>query len=236
MASTSIARSGQPSARAGLAVTGAYFDLLGATAARGRTFAAGEADYPDVRPVVVISDEVWQGEFGGAPDVIGRTLRVNGRPLEVIGVMPKGFGGHRAGLVADVFVPHGLDVPGLPTSASMVDLGSSGAGRQSRAARWPVRRRARRALPGGRSGRRGAVGVGDERARPIRADAPAARPPQPPCPDGLARGRLLPGHHARRVPGLRRAAGAPVDHARSGPFAARKGRPPRRPRGCEHDG
>ena len=125
LVSASIAGTGEPVARGGLAVTGNYFDLLGVRAARGRLFTPDEASWPSVAPVVVITHEAWQRDFHGAGDVVGRVARVNGVPLEVIGVLPEGFAGHHTGLLLDVFLPLGLAVPGLPTPEALSSSGSS---------------------------------------------------------------------------------------------------------------
>ena len=109
----------------GLAVSGNYFDLLGARAAMGRTFSPDEAAWPSVAPVAVISHAVWQREFNGSPDVIGRLVRINGVPLEVIGVMGEGFAGHHTVLLVDVFIPLGLAMPGLPNPASFTTPNAS---------------------------------------------------------------------------------------------------------------
>ncbi|NJL27257.1 MAG: hypothetical protein HC897_04880 [Thermoanaerobaculia bacterium] len=66
------------------------FDLLRVQPVRGRSFAAGE-DLPGAAPVVILSYELWQNRYGGDPQVIGRTVRVNGEPTEVVGIMPEGF-------------------------------------------------------------------------------------------------------------------------------------------------
>ncbi|HWP72237.1 MAG TPA: ABC transporter permease, partial [Gemmatimonadaceae bacterium] len=125
LVSASIAATGEPVARGGLAVTGNYFDLLGVRAARGRLFAPDEAAWPSVAPVVVITHEAWQRDFNGAADVVGRVARVNGVPLEVIGVLPEGFAGHHTALLLDVFLPLGLAVPGLPTPEALSTSGAS---------------------------------------------------------------------------------------------------------------
>jgi putative ABC transport system permease protein len=117
LAPASITSTGEPSVRGALAVTASYFDMLGVLPARGRLFARGEADYPVTAPVVVISHDVWQRELAGASDVIGRIVRINGAPVEVIGVLPPGFAGHHTGLLLDVFVPLGAAIPGMPNAA-----------------------------------------------------------------------------------------------------------------------
>ncbi len=66
------------------------FDVLGARPLLGRTFQPGE-DRPGAEPVVVLSWGLWQTEFGGDRDLIGRRVDLNGRPTTVIGVMPRGF-------------------------------------------------------------------------------------------------------------------------------------------------
>ncbi|MEZ4456730.1 MAG: ABC transporter permease [Gemmatimonadales bacterium] len=73
------------------AVTSAeFFDVLGARPLLGRTFRAGE-DRPGAEPVVVLSYQTWQREFGGDPDIVNRRVVLSGSPVTVIGVMPRGF-------------------------------------------------------------------------------------------------------------------------------------------------
>ena len=123
--SVSVSAGDEPAVRGALVVTGSYFALLGTRAARGRLFTSDEANYPTIQPVAVISHDVWQRELHGADDVVGRIVRVNGTPVRVIGVTPPGFAGHHTGLLADVFLPLGLAVPGLPSAASLDGDGSS---------------------------------------------------------------------------------------------------------------
>jgi putative ABC transport system permease protein len=66
------------------------FDVAGVKPLLGRTFQPGD-DRPGAEPVIVLSYGVWQQEFGGDRDVVGRTVDVDGRPTTVIGVMPRGF-------------------------------------------------------------------------------------------------------------------------------------------------
>src|SRR5271170_5459251 len=67
-----------------------FFDVFGVNPILGRTFSPGE-DQPGKNDVVVLSYEVWQQNFGGAKDVVGRVVRLDGLPYTVIGVMPAGF-------------------------------------------------------------------------------------------------------------------------------------------------
>ena len=79
-------------ALAGEAVTGNYFQLLGVPAAHGRTLLPDD-DRPGSTPVVVISSGLWSDLFAEDPEVMGRSLRIGGRPYVVVGVAPEGFGG-----------------------------------------------------------------------------------------------------------------------------------------------
>lgn len=57
----------------------------------GRLFSSGDAQ-PNGPRVALISDRVWTAPFGRDPHIIGRMVRINGEPAEIIGVMPAGFG------------------------------------------------------------------------------------------------------------------------------------------------
>src|SRR5690606_26485241 len=75
-----------------------FFDVLGVQPAVGRLFSESEAGGPGTSNAVVLSHETWQTHFGGAADVVGRTLRVNGQPLTIIGVASQGFRGAMRGI------------------------------------------------------------------------------------------------------------------------------------------
>ena len=62
-------------------VTGRYFDVLGTRPAIGRFFKPDEDSVVASHPVVVISDGLWQREFGGDPKVLGRVITLDGRPF-----------------------------------------------------------------------------------------------------------------------------------------------------------
>jgi predicted permease len=80
---------GRPESLLGRRVTENLFELLGTPAALGRTLVP--ADRNDAANVVLISDGLWRRRFGAAPDAIGQTLRLDGTPYTVVGVMPRGF-------------------------------------------------------------------------------------------------------------------------------------------------
>ena len=56
----------------------------------GRTFLP-EEDQPGTGHVVIVSYGLWQGRFGGDPNILGRKLTIGGDPYTVIGVMPASF-------------------------------------------------------------------------------------------------------------------------------------------------
>jgi putative ABC transport system permease protein len=78
------AKPGEPAQVSGVYVTAAFFDVLGVPAAAGRTFAGAR---PGER-LFVISDEMWRTEFGSDPAAVGRSVRLNGQPYLLVGVMP----------------------------------------------------------------------------------------------------------------------------------------------------
>ena len=73
-------------------VTGNFFHLLGAGAARGRALAPSD-DEPGGSPVIVLSHRAWDVHFASDPGVLNRTVLLNGAQVQVIGVMPEGFRG-----------------------------------------------------------------------------------------------------------------------------------------------
>ena len=71
-------------------VTPSFFRLLRTAPALGRTFSEQEGE-PGNEKKVVLSYGLWQSQFGGDPAAVGKDLRIDGQPFQVIGVMPKGF-------------------------------------------------------------------------------------------------------------------------------------------------
>jgi len=76
----------QPERIIGSFVTADVFPMLGAAPARGRFFTAQETEVATKQPVAVITDDFWRSHFGGRPDMIGRTLVLNGIPFTVVGI------------------------------------------------------------------------------------------------------------------------------------------------------
>jgi predicted permease len=86
-------------------VSGNYFSALGLRPALGRFLRPDEATKAGGEPVVIVSHDFWQTRFSGDPGVLGRTIRVNERPLTIIGVAPSGFQGTVLMLKFDLWVP-----------------------------------------------------------------------------------------------------------------------------------
>jgi putative ABC transport system permease protein len=68
-------------------VSADFFTVLGVRPALGRGFRADD-EAPGAPPVLLLSHRYWSDRFGGAPRVLGRTLRMNDRPITIIGVLP----------------------------------------------------------------------------------------------------------------------------------------------------
>jgi MacB-like periplasmic core domain len=72
----------------GMMVTEDFFETLGVPAQIGRTFDASDLEGP---PVVVLSHNTWQTQFGSSPDVIDKSVILNGTIFRIVGVMPSDF-------------------------------------------------------------------------------------------------------------------------------------------------
>jgi predicted permease len=95
----------------GAFVSGSYFSVLGLRPALGRLLGP-EDDRVDGRAEsVVLSHAYWQTDFSGDRNVLGRTLTVNGVPLRIVGVAPRGFAGTAVNARASAFVPISIEFP-----------------------------------------------------------------------------------------------------------------------------
>jgi predicted permease len=90
------------------AVSAGFFEVVRARPALGRVFRA-EEDTPGGEHAVVLSDRFWRTEFGGHPDVIGRTVKLNDEAYTVVGVMPATASVESwTGMASDVWIPLAL--------------------------------------------------------------------------------------------------------------------------------
>jgi predicted permease len=92
-----------PENYSGSYVSANFFKMMGVAPALGRDFAPEEDTFGS-QPVVLISGNVWQQRYGNDPAVIGRSIRLNGTPATIIGVMPEGMHFPNE---ADVWMPVG---------------------------------------------------------------------------------------------------------------------------------
>ena len=101
----SIAREGASLSGRGMLVSGSYFSVLGIQPAAGRFIAPGDEPTAGESAVAVLSHDFWRNELGADPDIVGRSLTVNGQLLTVIGVAPEGFFGTTLGWRPQIYVP-----------------------------------------------------------------------------------------------------------------------------------
>jgi predicted permease len=81
---------GNPQRFTGAYISENFLRILGVAPVFGRDFTAAD-NRPGAEKVVLLSHQIWQREFGGAADVVGRSVRLNGKAATVVGVMPPGF-------------------------------------------------------------------------------------------------------------------------------------------------
>ena len=86
-------------------ITGDYFTTLGLRPAMGRFFLPEEDTTPGGHAVAVMNFATWQARYGAAPNIIGKTLRLNKVEFTVIGVAPPGFIGANAIFGPDLWLP-----------------------------------------------------------------------------------------------------------------------------------
>jgi putative ABC transport system permease protein len=101
---------GEPERLTAAAVTGNYFQALGVKPALGRTFLL-ENEKPGSDQVAVLSYAQWQKRFGGDRGIVNKTIKLDGRSCEVLGVMPQDFSFPQS---AELWVPINFDnSPGM---------------------------------------------------------------------------------------------------------------------------
>ena len=106
----------------GTIVSGNYFRVMGLRPTLGRFFTPEEESPGGAQPGVVISHAFWTTRLAGDSAVIGRTVRLNGNPVTVIGVAPPKFHGIFAALRTDAWVPMAMQ-PQLMPGAVLSDPG-----------------------------------------------------------------------------------------------------------------
>ncbi len=107
-------------------VSGNYFQVLGVQALIGRTLTPDDTRVPGAQPAVVLNNGFWRRRFGSDPGVVGKTIRLDGHPMTVVGITPAGFEGTEVGVSPDVRVPITMVpamLPDLPAESGMYDRG-----------------------------------------------------------------------------------------------------------------
>ncbi len=107
-----------------------YFSMLGVVPQIGRLYGSQDFD-PGFAPLAVISDGLWHRAYGADPNVLGRTIRIDGDPFTIIGVLPRGFRhpGPTTSGEAEVFVPFGFSADPFPPPLRGTRILKSGIGR-----------------------------------------------------------------------------------------------------------
>jgi putative ABC transport system permease protein len=90
-AALNLTGEGEPQRLTGVKATAHYFDVMGVKPVLGRMLLP-EEDAQGKNHVVVLSYPFWQRVFGGARDIVGRAIQLNGEPYNVVGIAPPGFG------------------------------------------------------------------------------------------------------------------------------------------------
>ncbi len=114
-------KTAQPQMKFGSLVSGNFFDVLGVRPDLGRSFRPDEDKVPGRDAVVVLSHYLWENEFALNPEVVGRSIYLNGMPFTVVGVAPESFTGPNAWLRADLYVPLAMQ-PALAGGSEQSEL------------------------------------------------------------------------------------------------------------------
>jgi predicted permease len=85
-----VSYNGQPRRYTGAYITEDFLKILGVSPLQGRDFTAAD-NRPGADKVALIGYGTWQRDFGGAADIVGKAVRINGKPATIVGVMNKGF-------------------------------------------------------------------------------------------------------------------------------------------------
>ncbi len=107
----------------GAIVTGAYYDTLGLTPVVGRLLTR-EDDEPGAPLVAVMSYAYWERQLARSPGVVGDSVRINGLPVTIVGVSPRGFVGANVGAIADITMPVAALPQVSPSAAPLLGSGN----------------------------------------------------------------------------------------------------------------
>lgn len=115
-----LSGNGAASMALGELVSGNYFNALGVRAALGRTLEAAD-EQPGAAAVAILDYGYWKAAFGGSPEVLGKTIRLNNLPFTIVGVADQGFTRLTPGKSVNFWIPL---TQGLPLGLTWADNGS----------------------------------------------------------------------------------------------------------------
>ena len=101
-------------------VSGSYFSVLGMGPNLGRVIEESDDAAPGAGPVVVLSNDFWQAEFGGVTDIVGRKVLINQHPMTVVGVAAAQFHGVDIGAVPAFWIPASMYAEAIPGAEDLL--------------------------------------------------------------------------------------------------------------------
>ena len=107
----------------GAVVTGDFYETLGLNPVVGRLLAR-EDDEPGVPLAAVISYGYWERQLARSPGVVGQTILINGVPVTIVGVSPRGFVGANVGSIADITMAVAALPQVAPSAAPLLGPGN----------------------------------------------------------------------------------------------------------------
>jgi predicted permease len=124
-----IAANGEPQRYWGSIVSANYFDVVRPHFVAGRGFDPRTDDIPGAPPVVVLSHQLWRSRFAGDHNIVGRTVELNGRKVNVVGITAPGFRGTELMFFSDFWIP-------LSMLNSLAQVGMGGDRLHDRGGQW----------------------------------------------------------------------------------------------------
>ena len=89
-------------------VSGNFFNMLGIHPYKGRFILPSEGNAPGADPVAVLSYRYWKSRFNGDPSIVNKQVLINGRPVTIVGIAPKGFFGPTPIVDMEAYLPLGM--------------------------------------------------------------------------------------------------------------------------------
>ncbi len=120
-APVSVSWNGQTERARAEIVSGNLFEVLGVSAAIGRTLTAEDDGAPGAHPVVMLSHDYWVRRFAADPGVLNQKVAINGHPMVVVGVAPERFRGVLSGEDPEVLAPIAMKRELTPTWDGLTD-------------------------------------------------------------------------------------------------------------------